>query len=280
MTKLEKIDKELDKAREKAAEWQAKVRDLEKQRQEEENSMIVQAVRPLSWLPFSATPPSPPRAKLARSLMKQRRIPSMKNKLFRRAAVLTAALFSLTCMSVTAYAQSDEPAEETTPPAATETVAKPFTPDGTGTVVDNATDEDGKEFFTITTPSENVFYLVIDRQRTENNVYFLNAVTEKDLLALAEADPESEVTEPVVQPEPDPEPVPEPEPEPEKDTAFPVGNLLMVAAVALVGGGAAYYFKVYRPKHEAAGLDEDDYDYDEADPYGDMETEEETEDEE
>ena len=81
----------------------------------------------------------------------------MKNKLFRRAAVLTAALFSLTCMSVTAYAQSDEPAEETTPPAATETVAKPFTPNGTGTVVDNATDEDGKEFFTITTPSENVF---------------------------------------------------------------------------------------------------------------------------
>ena len=192
----------------------------------------------------------------------------MKNKFFRRAAVLTAALFSFTCMSATAYAQSNEPVAETEPPAAEETTTKPFTPDGTGTVVDNAT------------PSENVFYLVIDRQRTENNVYFLNAVTEKDLLALAEADPEPEVTEPVVQPEPDSEPVPEPEPEPEKDTAFPVGNLLMVAAVALVGGGAAYYFKVYRPKHEAAGLDEDDYDYDEADPYGDMETEEETEDEE
>ena len=39
----------------------------------------------------------------------------------------------------------------------------PFTPSGTGTVVDNATDEDGKEFFTITTPAENVIYLVIDR---------------------------------------------------------------------------------------------------------------------
>ena len=51
MTKLEKIDKELDKAREKAAEWQAKVRDLEKQRQEEENSMIVQAVRSLKLTP-------------------------------------------------------------------------------------------------------------------------------------------------------------------------------------------------------------------------------------
>lgn len=108
----------------------------------------------------------------------------MRNKLLRRAAVLTAALLSLTCMSVTAYAQSDEPVEETTPPAAEEITAKPFTPDGTGTVVDNATDEDGKEFFTITTPSENVFYLIIDRQRTEENVYFLNAVTEKDLLPL------------------------------------------------------------------------------------------------
>ena len=159
-----------------------------------------------------------------------------------------------------------------------------LTPEGNLTLVDdyhtNYSDGSGQQFITLVSKSGATFYLVIDRQRTENNVYFLNAVTEKDLLALAEADPEPEVTEPVVQPEPDPEPVREPEPEPEKDTAFPVGNLLMVAAVALVGGGAAYYFKVYRPKHEAAGLDEDDYDYDEADPYGDMETEEETEDEE
>ena len=34
MSKLEKIDRELEKAREKAAEWQAKIKDLEKQRQE------------------------------------------------------------------------------------------------------------------------------------------------------------------------------------------------------------------------------------------------------
>lgn len=208
----------------------------------------------------------------------------MKNKLFRRAAVLAAALLSLTCMSVTAYAQSDEPAEEPAPEIVEETTAKPFTPDGTGTVVDNATDEDGKEFFTITTPSENVFYLVIDRQRTEQNVYFLNAVTEKDLLALAEADPEPEVTETPVQPEPEQTEdvtAEEPETEPETNPGFPVGNLLMIAAVLLVGGGAGYYFKVYRPKHEAPDLDEDEYDYeDEADPYGDMEEIEETEDEE
>ena len=63
-----------------------------------------------------------------------------------------------------------------------------LTPDGQGTVLDNVSSADGKEFFTITTPAENVFYLVIDRERDGENVYFLNAVTETDLLALAETD--------------------------------------------------------------------------------------------
>ena len=201
----------------------------------------------------------------------------MKNNLIRRAALILSALLSLTSMSLTAYAQSSEPAEETAPETEEETTAKPFTPEGTGTVVDNATDGDGKEFFTITTPSENVFYLIIDRQRDGQNVYFLNAVTEKDLLALAEKDPEPEVTEPVMEPEPETEPPTEPEPEPEKTSGFPMGNILMIAAVLLAGGGAGYYFKVYRPKHEAPDMDNEEYDY-EDDPYGDIEEIEETED--
>lgn len=203
----------------------------------------------------------------------------MKNNLIRRAALILSALLSLTSMSLTAYAQSSEPADETAPETEEETTAKPFTREGTGTVVDNATDGDGKEFFTITTPSENVFYLIIDRQRDGQNVYFLNAVTEKDLLALAEKEPE--VTEPVMEPEPETEPPtePEPEPEPEKTSGFPMGNILMIAAVLLAGGGAGYYFKVYRPKHEVPDMDDEEYDYeDEADPYGDIEEIEETED--
>ena len=55
---------------------------------------------------------------------------------------------------------------------------KAFTPDGTGTVVDNATDGDGKEFFTVETADGNIFYLIVDRQRNAEHVYFLNAVTE------------------------------------------------------------------------------------------------------
>ena len=37
------------------------------------------------------------------------------------------------------------------------------------------------------------------------------------------------------------------------------GPLLAVLAVAVVGGGAAFYFKVYRPKQQAATEPEEDY---------------------
>lgn len=50
-TKLDKIDGELAKAREKLAEWQAKVKELEQKRQEEENTQIVSMVRALNLTP-------------------------------------------------------------------------------------------------------------------------------------------------------------------------------------------------------------------------------------
>ena len=113
----------------------------------------------------------------------------MKKTKSMRLAVLAAGLLCCSIFTVPAYAQSSEPQEETPPaqeaPAETEAqpeTQNPFSTDGTGTVVDNATDEDGKEFYTITTPDENIFYLVIDKQKTTDNVYFLNAVTEADLL--------------------------------------------------------------------------------------------------
>jgi len=71
-------------------------------------------------------------------------------------------------------------ANEPTPP-------QTLTPDGTGTVVDNIMTVNDIEFFTVTTDSGSDFFLVVDRQRTSNNVYLLNTVTESDLMALAEA---------------------------------------------------------------------------------------------
>ena len=182
----------------------------------------------------------------------------------RMAAALTAVFLCLSMSALPAYAQSTEPTEE--PPSQEETTtAKPFTPEGTGTVVDNATDGDGKEFYTIQTPDEHVFFLIIDKQRTSENVYFLDAVTEKDLLSLAQGEKEPETLEP--EPEPTPTPPeqtdktePAPEPEPTKGNS-PVGTILLVLAVALIGGGAGWYFKIYRPKHQAPDLDEEEMDF-------------------
>lgn len=56
--------------------------------------------------------------------------------------------------------------------------------DGSAEVVDNTNDE-GKEFLTVQSRDGNIFYIIIDHQKEENNVYFLNAVDEIDLLSFA-----------------------------------------------------------------------------------------------
>ncbi len=165
----------------------------------------------------------------------------------------------------------------------------PFTPAGQASVLDNATDGDGKEFYTFITPEENVFYLVIDNQRDSENVYFLNAVTEDDLAALAEKGEkdgtgESAVPEVIVctctdkceagmvntscpvckndlsactgkeQAPPETE-----EPAKEETKKGSGGAFIFVLLAALAVGGAGYYFKIYKPKHDlddAEDLDE------------------------
>ena len=192
----------------------------------------------------------------------------MKLKKYRVMAAALCAAFLLCGITTTAYAGGGEEWEdgtggpkwegldpvEPTPAPEPEPEPNPFTPDGQGTMVDNATDGDGKEFFTIMAADESVFYLVIDRQRETENVYFLNAVTVADLMALAEPSPEA-VPEPL--PEPEPEPATEPEPEPEPEKSGGAGTLLLVLAVLALGGGAGWYFKIYRPKQQAAAPGED-----------------------
>ncbi len=202
----------------------------------------------------------------------------MRLKKYRVLAAALCAAFLMCSITTTAYAGGGEewedgtggtswegldPVEPVEPPATPEPEPNPFTPDGQGTMVDNATDQDGKEFFTIMAADESVFYLVIDRQRETENVYFLNAVTVADLMALAEPSPEA-VPEPL--PEPEPEPTTEPEePDPEPEKSGGAGTLLLVLAVLAIGGGAGWYFKIYRPKQQAAGPGED---FDEAEEYG------------
>ncbi len=163
---------------------------------------------------------------------------------------------------------------------------------------DSEKSERGKEFYTIQTASEKVFYLIIDRDGEEEMVYFLTEVTENDLLnvtadssetlpknsaALESAIPVSEgalpnnngeqETEEELTEEPTEdgeESTEEPEPEPEKTEENPMATyiILGVGAAAAIGGG--YYFKVVRKKKEEF-LDEDDDEEEEEEEYEDDE---------
>lgn len=144
----------------------------------------------------------------------------------------------------------------------------PFTPAGTGTVVDNATDGDEKEFYTIETPDGNVFYLIIDRQRDNQNVYFLNAVTESDLLSLAKTGNGKTITGPT-KPEVTPpvEPTPKPSEQPKQENQGDTGTIIFVVLAVLIAGGAGYYFKIYRPKQQAPDeFDEDEIEFEDDTP--------------
>lgn len=189
-------------------------------------------------------------------------------KKIRKLAVLCAAIALMLSFTTAAYAYSGEDSTEET----TDTTTV-FTPDGTGTVVDSATDEDGKQFYTITTPAGNTFYLIIDLERDSDNVYFLDAVTEKDLLALAESDDDTEESDTgsaatsAALPETTAEATATPEaseattePTTPQTQGNNMGTLMLVLAVVLIGGGAGYYFKIYRPKHQGAES-EDDFNY-------------------
>ena len=174
----------------------------------------------------------------------------MKKIRFIASVFLTMVLFS--CLMINASAEGGEPIPDVVPTPVVDV------PGGTGTVIENATEADGKEFYTIMTPDENVFYLIIDRQRNTENVYFLNAVTEADLLPLAEFPIEEDT--PVIVPEPTPTPIVSPEPEPER--GFDVVKILLLSAVAGITFGVGLYFlKSSRGKMKDDGYLQEQEDY-------------------
>jgi hypothetical protein len=143
----------------------------------------------------------------------------------------------------------------------TDTSGNALTPDGTGEVLDNATEQDGKEFFSITTDEGNIFYLIVDRARNSENVYLLDAVDENDLQALAvtEAPPTETTTVTTT--------AAEPEPAPAKTEKSGIGKIGIFLIVGILVGGIAYYIKIVRPKQN--GNDENDSYDDEEDIFND-----------
>lgn len=147
----------------------------------------------------------------------------------------------------------------------------------------------GKEFYTIQTATEKVFYLIIDRDGEEEMVYFLTEVTENDLLnatsdnsetlpknsaALESAIPNGESALPnnneeqiktegketeVEETESAESTENTEEPEPEvKEEPNPMISYVLIGGFTLIVIGAAYYFKVIRKKKEDFIEDEDE----------------------
>lgn len=184
----------------------------------------------------------------------------MKNK-FQKITLGVMLLISLFTFSQIAYAGDpdyEEPTEEITENPMTEKEENPLTPDGNATLVDQASDKDGKEFYTFTSPAGNQFFLIIDKQRSDNNVYFLDYVTEKDLISLAKKDKENplitETPEPEIKEEkPEEKPVEEETSEKKQNNT---GMVLILLLVTVGVGIAAYYFKILKPKQELEAADD------------------------
>ena len=228
-------------------------------------------------------------------------------KVIRLFTAMLAVVLCMTAFSVTAFAgggdgdyYTGEPAETTPEPTeepatgGMEPEGQPLTPEGNATLVDDYYGD--KQLITVTTKAGNYFYILIDRanEDKETAVHFLNQVDEADLMALMEDGQTTQeqpatctCTEKCVAgavntacpvcatnmsactgKEPEPE-TPEETPEPEEPAQKPAGlnPAILLAVLALMGGGGAFaYFKLVKNKPKTKGNDNlDDYDYGEDD---------------
>ena len=137
--------------------------------------------------------------------------------------------------------------------------------------------EGTKEFYTISTKSGKIFYLIIDNSKSQDNVYFLTEVSEKDLMNFTLSDSVTLPEVDIVYAEPEKkaeEEKPETTESAEKDKVeddiqmpedkSPFGTYLLIALVAVGAAAGGYYFKVYKPKHEYDDEDEMEEDEDES----------------
>lgn len=138
--------------------------------------------------------------------------------------------------------------------------------------ISSTTTAAGKEFYTISTKSGKVFYLIIDNEQSQDNVYFLTEVDEQDLMNFTLSDtvtlPDVDTVYATVDGEDNQTETPAPEEESTEESEAPdepevqepektsnLGSYLLIGLIAAGVGAGAWYMKIYKPKHE---FDDDD----------------------
>ena len=181
------------------------------------------------------------------------------------------------------YYRTEEEKEETILPEN----ATPTPPSDAQAEVTEHADESKKEFYTIKTDTEKVFYLVIDKSGESEKVYFLTEVSERDLLnvtsdtmqtlpqnsaivesAVPDESPKEQETDDILN-EKDSDTNSETEDEentdkntqdteqsyikeePEKKESSSMTVYIIISIAAAIGIGVGYYVKVYKKKLEA-----------------------------
>ncbi|MDO4648017.1 MAG: DUF4366 domain-containing protein [Eubacteriales bacterium] len=151
--------------------------------------------------------------------------------------------------------------------------------------ISSTTTAAGKEFYTISTKSGKVFYLIIDNEQSQDNVYFLTEVDEQDLMNFTLSDtvtlPDVDTVYATVDGEDDQTETPATEAEKPEETETPeepevqepaktsnLGSYLLIGLLAAGVGAGAWYMKIYKPKHEFDDDDEyEEFDDDDSETY-------------
>lgn len=127
--------------------------------------------------------------------------------------------------------------------------------EGNGTVVDFST-SGSKAFYTIRDENQKVFYLIIDLDKTDKNVYFLSDVN-KEQLETTSSIPTKKTNEKLETTSPQSTRTVE-------KKSSNTGFLLTIIVIAL-GGAVAYYFLIVKPKGKK--VSESDHEDDSAEDF-------------
>ena len=283
--KLDKLRAMLKKEQERRIKLNNRIAVLERRIQEEEAAEVSNMVRTANVTPEqlaallrqSATT-TRLRCPLWVQLLRRRSVQMKIKKL--GALLVSAALCAGMAVPAFAFEGEAAPVEQPVLPevveedvvTVTDETSGALTPEGNLTLVDdyhtNYSDGSGQQFITLVSKSGNTFYLVIDRNsKGAQTVHFMNLVDEADLLALMEeedADAYTAEKEAAAKAEQDKLKAEEEAkkaaeeaekaadaPKENKVTKYAAGFLGVVALIALVAGGGAYFFIQQKNKKQA-----------------------------